>query len=118
MIKSSSRSQAIQLAVEATAVLLVVGFSVATLVLVPGLLDARPWILPAFVVASVSGFVGLGLRYWGKGRLAGIAYVLASLSPNGALVFNAILLGVAVAAICGVDLTRRTKHDSTHQLVS
>ncbi len=77
-----------------------------TILVEPGVPSARPWILPVALGAAAAGIVGLILRAQGRGRWAGVAYLLAALAPNGLYVLNILVFAAGIAALAGVSIGR------------
>jgi len=94
-------------------VVLVVGLLASTTYTVfvaPGVPSTRPWILSAAVGAMVVGLLGLVLRARGYGRLAGAAYCLAALAPNGLYLLNILVFAAGMAALAGVVVGEKRRN--------
>lgn len=91
-----------QFSIEFVLVVSLLASTLYTILVAPGIPSARPWILPAALGAMVAGVIGLVLRARGRGRLAGLAYCLAALAPNGLYVVNILVFAAGMAALAGV----------------
>ena len=104
-----------RLKLESAVVVGLVSSTLYTILVAPGLPESRPWFLPLAVLGMLSSIGGLISRRLGHGRLAGVGYCAAALTPNAIYVVNALVLAIGVAALLGINSEELGSSSRTHE---
>lgn len=93
-----------QVIFEGVVIASLIGSTIFTLFVEPGVPDTRTWLLGVGLISIGAGIFGVIARIRGRGRIAGAFYLVAAAAPNALYLINIVVLGMAFAALLAINV--------------